>query len=128
MKPSIIPGFALAAIAVAAAGCSGDSSTPPPSTMAAAPTTTAPPALSGAVAAGDFGVPACDQYMRKYIACVDSKVPEAGRAMMKQSFEHSRAAWKQAASTPEGRQHLAAACTQAEATAKQAMAPYGCTW
>jgi len=127
MKPSIVQGLALA-IGVAAAGCSGDSAPPPPSTMAAQPAATAPGSGATTVAAGDFGVPACDQYMRKYIACVDSKVPEAGRAMMKQSFEHSRAAWKQAASTPEGRQHLAAACTQAEATAKQAMAPYGCTW
>lgn len=120
MKPSIVQGLALA-VAIAAAGCSGESAPPPPSMMAEQPAATAP-------AVSDFGVPACDQYMRKYVACVDSKVPEAARAAMKQSFEHSKAAWKQAASTPEGRQHLAAACTQAEATARQAMASYGCTW
>ena len=123
MKIGIIRGFAVAAIGVAAAACSGDTTPPPPATQPAAA-----PATSATVASGDFGVPACDQYMRKYVACVDSKVPEAARAMMKQSFEHSKAAWKQAASTPEGRQHLTATCTQAEATAKQAMAPYGCTW
>ena len=66
--------------------------------------------------------------MRKYLACVDSKVPEAGRAMMRQSFEQTKAAWKQAASTPQGRDGLAAACVQAEAAAKQAMGAYGCTW
>ncbi len=32
------------------------------------------------VAAGDFGVPECDSYMKKYIACIDAKVPEAMRA------------------------------------------------
>jgi len=121
MRLDIIKGCALGAF-LAAAGCSGASAPPPPATTATQPAT------SAAAAAGDFGVPACDQYMRKYLACVDSKVPEAGRAAMKQSFEYARAAWKQAASTPEGRQHLVAACTQAEATAKQSMAPYGCAW
>jgi hypothetical protein len=66
--------------------------------------------------------------MRKYAACVDSKVPEAAREMMKQQMQQTHLAWKQAASTPEGRNALTSACTQAEATAKQAMASYGCTW
>lgn len=128
MRLDIVKGFALAVVAVAAVGCSGESAPPPATTAtqpAAAPATTS---MAGTVAAGDFGVPACDQYMRKYLACVDSKVPEAARGMMKQSFEQSKAAWKQAASTPDGRAGLASACAQAEATAKQAMAPYGCTW
>jgi hypothetical protein len=123
MRLDIIKGFALGAI-LAAAGCCGASAPPPPASTATQPATSA----AAPVAAGDFGVPACDQYMRKYLACVDTKVPESGRAAMRQSFEYARAAWKQAASTPEGRQHLAAACTQAEATAKQSMAPYGCAW
>jgi hypothetical protein len=127
MKPSIIQGLAVAAIAVAAAGCSGDGATPAPATtMAAQPAATTPAATS--VAAGDFGVAACDDYMRKYVACVDSKVPEAGRAMMRQSLEQTKTAWKQAASTPQGRDGLAMACVQAEAAAKQAMGAYGCTW
>ena len=88
----------------------------------------APAAAAPAMAAGDFGVPACDAYMRKYVACVDSKVPEQGRAMMRQSIEQTKAAWKQAASTPQGRDGLAMACTQAETAAKQAMAAYGCSW
>jgi hypothetical protein len=129
MKLDITRGLAVAALGLAAMACSGESAPPPPATTAtqpaAAPATTS---MAGAVAAGDFGVPACDQYMRKYLACVDSKVPEAARGMMKQSFEQSKAAWKQAASTPEGRAGLVSACTQAEATAKQAMAAYGCAW
>lgn len=123
MKLSVIQAIALA---VAAAGCSGGGTPPPPATQPAAnaPLTSG----VGTVADGDFGVAACDQYMRKYVACVDSKVPEAGRVMMRQSLEQTKAAWKQAASTPQGRDGLAAACVQAESTAKQAMAPYGCTW
>ena len=80
------------------------------------------------VAQGDFGVPECDQYMKKYLACIDSKVPQAARAMLKQSLDQSKAAWKQAAATPQGKASLAAACTQAEATAKQSMQMYGCQW
>lgn len=128
MKISAIRGLAVAVIAVAAAGCSGSSTPPAPaSTVAAQPATTMAPAGSSATAF-DFGVPACDQYMRKYAACVDTKVPEAARATMKQQMEMTHMSWKQAASTPEGRTALTSACTQAEATAKQAMASYGCTW
>jgi hypothetical protein len=47
---------------------------------------------------------------------------------MRQSLEQTKAAWKQAAATPQGRDGLAMACTQAEAGAKQAMAAYGCAW
>jgi len=123
MKLHLVRGLALSA-AVAAAGCSGDTTPPPPpATVAAQPAATAP-----AMAAGDFGVPACDQYMKKYMACVDSKVPEAGRAMMRQSLEQTKAAWKQAASTPQGRDGLSMACAQAETAAKQAMSAYGCAW
>ena len=67
--------FASAALTLACGG--GDKpaaeaprTTMPPATMAA-PATTMP-----AVAAGDFGVAECDNYMKKYLACVDSKVPE----------------------------------------------------
>ena len=123
MKLHLFSGLALSA-AVAAAGCSGDTTPPPPPATVAAHPAAAPPA----VAAGDFGVPACDQYMKKYMACVDSKVPEAGRAMMRQSLEQTKAAWKQAASTPQGRDGLSMACAQAETAAKQAMSAYGCAW
>jgi hypothetical protein len=128
MKSSFAHGLALAA-AVTAFGCAGESAPPPPATQPAAPATTAAaPAASSTVADGDFGVAACDQYMRKYMACVDSKVPEQARAMMRQSLEQTKAQWKQAASTPQGRDSLAMACTQAEAAAKQSMAAYGCAW
>jgi hypothetical protein len=93
----------------------------------------APPAATAAggaltVASGDFGVPECDSYMKKYVACLDAKVPEAMRAPLKQAFDQQKAAWKQAASTPEGRAGLAMGCTQAETMARQSMTPYGCQW
>ena len=125
-----LQGPAVLALALTVAGCAGEKAAPPPATtatMAPATTMAAPPA-GGMVADGDFGVPACDSYMRKYMACVDSKVPEQARAMMRQSLDQTKAQWKQAASTPQGRDGMAMACTQAEAAAKQAMAAYGCTW
>ena len=80
------------------------------------------------VAAGDFGVPECDSYMKKYLACIDAKVPDAVRVPFKQAFDQQKAAWKQAASTEQGRAGLAMGCTQAEAAAKQSMSAYGCQW
>lgn len=125
-----LQGPAVLALALATVACGGEQAPPPPTTTAPAArstaTTMAPAATT--VAAGDFGVPACDGYMKKYMACIDSKVPEQARAMMRQSVEQTRAQWKQAASTPQGRDGLTMACTQAEAAAKQATAAYGCTW
>ncbi len=92
------------------------------------PGASAAPAGALTVAAGDFGVPECDSYMKKYVACLDSKVPEAMRAPLKQAFDQQKAAWKQAAATPEGRAALATGCTQAETAARQSMAGYGCQW
>jgi hypothetical protein len=93
----------------------------PPATMAA-------PATMPAVATGDFGVAECDNYMKKYLACVDSKVPEAARAMMRQQLDQTKAAWKQAASTPQGKAGLSAGCKQIDQQSGPAMKAYGCTW
>ena len=93
------------------------------------------PASSGSTSGGsaasggsDFGVPECDQYFKKYLACIDSKVPESARAQVRQGLDQSRAAWRQAASTPAGKAALAQGCTQATQMAQQAMKAYGCQW
>jgi hypothetical protein len=99
----------------------GNTSTPAPAKPAAA----APAAPAGG---SEFGVPECDEYMNKYLACIDSKVPEAMRGTVRQQLDASKASWKQAASTPEGRAALASTCKQALEATKQAMAAYGCTW
>ncbi len=120
--------FASAALTL---GCGGGEkpaaeaprTTLPPATMAA------PAATMPAVAAGDFGVAECDNYMKKYMACVDSKkVPEAARAMMRQQMDQTKAAWRQAASTPQGKAGLAAGCKQVDQQSGPAMKAYGCTW
>jgi BRCT domain type II-containing protein len=88
-------------------------------------TTTA--TTSTASSAGDkIGVPECDDYLAKYEACVNGKVPEMARAQFNSAMKTTRDAWRQAASTPQGKAGLAAACKQAAAQAKTSMKPYGC--
>jgi hypothetical protein len=117
---------AVTVVALVSVAC-GESKAPAPAgspavTMAA-PATTAPVAT-----ASEFGVPECDAYMNKWLACVDSKVPESMRANYRTSIEQSKASWKAAAATPEGRAALASTCTQSLEATKQALASYNCTW
>jgi hypothetical protein len=78
-------------------------------------------------AKSEFGVPECDRFVQKYLACLE-KVPESTRAMVRQGFDQSRESWKRAAATPEGRAGLTTACQQAEAASQMAMQAYGCRW
>jgi hypothetical protein len=96
--------------------------------QAASESKAAPGSAAVAVSAGDFGVPECDSFMKKYIACIDSKVPDAARGPFRQAMEQQKTALQQAASTPQGKAALAEACTRAEATAKQSMSAYSCQW
>ena len=116
---AVAVGFAIASVA-----CGGGSGSSAP------PATTAPAATSalGTSAAGEFGVPECDRYMTKYKACLDGKVPENVKPMLKQGLDQVAASWRQAAATPQGKAALGQSCAQQEAMAKQTLAPYGCTW
>ena len=107
----IVASFALSS------GCGGDKAAPPgPAATAAAD--------SGYV---DIGVPECDQYARKYLACLD-RVPEGSRAMVRQSFDQTRELWSMTAEKPERRASLATACAQQEQASRAAMSRYDCDW
>jgi hypothetical protein len=107
---------------LATAACSsGDPVARAKSEPAAAQTAT-----TAAPAADSIGVAECDQYLAAYESCLKDKVPAAARDMMKSSFETTRASWRQAAATPEGRASLATACKTARDAARQSMASYGC--
>ena len=83
----------------------------------------------GGTASGDkIGVAECDEYIQKYEACINSKVPESMRATVKGSLDTARKMWKDAAATPQGKAGLATACKQALETAKTSMGSYGCSW
>ena len=116
-----------ALVVCVAAACGGAPEKAPATTSsvpAAAPTTAVAPAASTA----EFGVPECDDYLKKYLACMDTKMPEAGRAMARQTLDQTKASWKQAASTPEGKSGLAMGCKAATDSAKTSMAAYGCSF
>lgn len=62
------------------------------------------------------GVPACDDYIRRYTWCIDEKMPEAAKEVAHQALWTSVRAWQKAAATHAGREGLAVACrTAAEA-------------
>jgi hypothetical protein len=125
-RTAAVVAFASAALSLGCGGGEKPAAEAPRTTMP--PATLAPATTMPAAAAGDFGVAECDNYMKKYMACVESKVPEAQRVMMRQQLDATKAAWKQAAATPQGKASLASACTQMDAQTKPAMKAYGCTW
>jgi hypothetical protein len=79
---------------------------------------------------GEFGVgvPACDEWMRKYRRCIDEKVPEAGRRQMLGAMLETAKTWRQTATTPEGRVALENACRQMIDSTRKATASMGCQW
>jgi hypothetical protein len=85
-------------------------------------------AASATAKASEVGIPECDQFLNKYYACVDSKVPDSVKPTLKQSIEQTKAAWKQAAATPQGKAGLKQACVQMEAQTKASLTAYKCAW
>ena len=113
------------ALVLAVSACQQQSE--PAKSAANKPAAPAPTQPTAAPTASSIGVPECDDYLDKYEACVNSKVPEAARASLKQSLDATRGAWKSALATPNGKEGLAAACKQAHEASRAAMAQYGCT-
>lgn len=127
--------------AISFAGCSSASNTAnnanaakPANTNTAANTSTSSTSNAAAsntavVASADkVGVPECDEYIEKYEACLNSKVPEAQRAAFKTSFDTMRKSWKDTAANPQAKAALASGCKQAHDSAKQAMSSFSCAW
>jgi hypothetical protein len=114
----VLSGAVALAAVVGLAACGGGS--PASSTPATTP--------GASSATSQFGVPECDDYIKKYEACISAKVPESARAMIRQQFDATRAQWQQAAATAEGKAGLAAGCKMAADMARTSMQAYGCTW
>ncbi len=103
----------------ASQSATGSSASTPASGSASAPAST--------TASTDFGVAECDNYFKKYLACVDKLAP-AAQTQARQALEQSRTAWKQAASTEQGKAALAQTCKAASDAAAPGMRAQGCTW
>jgi hypothetical protein len=120
-------------------GCGGEKPAAAPPTPGGGATATAaapaapatatagiPPAV--ATATGDIGIPECDDYLRKYEACVRDKVPASAKAQLEAALDQHRQAWKAAAAQPAARATLASTCQQSVAAARMSMSAYGCQW
>jgi hypothetical protein len=127
MKPDFRTGVLSALVAMTVACGEAPKSAPPAATPAAAVATPAPVAATPAPAA-QIGVPECDDFLTKYQACVESKVPEAARAQFKTGLDQWRAAWAETAKTPEGKTALVAVCKQSLDATKAYTAAYSCAW
>lgn len=102
-----------------AAGVTAAKGTTPPTTLGTEATTVLPKSL-------EIGVPACDDYLRKYLACVAS-MPETARKPMMDAIETTADAWRDAAAGP-ARDAMAQACEAASEAAGKAFASMGCKW
>src|SRR5262245_65413191 len=102
MKRHLTPLLVLAGAVTFA--CGGEkpapsAAAPAPKATAAAPATTVAPA-GAMMAAGETGVPECDEYIRKYEACLRDKVPAASKPQLEQALQTYRCTWKGAAAQP----------------------------
>lgn len=136
--------YLLVTFAVFAAACGGaatnnaNNSATKPATKADAPKADAPKAdapkadaKTDVAATGDsVGVAECDDYIKKYEACLTSiaaKAPQV-EGPMKTAFQAQRDGFKKAAETPAGKATLKDVCTKAVETAKASTSMYACTW
>lgn len=95
---------------------------------ASAPSSAAPASSDSTAAAPNTGVPECDDYIKKYEACL-TKIAKAAPQVeegMKKAFETTRDGWKKAAANPTTKATLASACKTATDSAKTQMKQYAC--
>ena len=85
-------------------------------------------AVSAARAAEPIGIPACDDFITKYEACVSTKVPAAQQSTFRMSLDQMRSSWAGLAKMPEAKPQLEASCKASMEQMKPALAPHGCTF
>ena len=84
------------------------------------------PIACAALAAEPIGVPACDDFLTKYEACLTGKVPAAQRGVFKGQIEQMRTSWTTLAKDPQTKPALESACKTSSEQMKAAVASYGC--
>lgn len=91
-------------------------------------TRTSTPATATTSAGDKIGVPECDDFIAKYEACVNGKVPEIARVQYQSALKQWKDSWKKQAENRQTRSALAAACRQAADTQSAALKSFGCTF
>lgn len=57
-----------------------------------------------------FGVPECDNFITKYVACVDLRVPADQRARLMDDLHEHRAKWRELAKMEQGKLAVGLSC------------------
>jgi hypothetical protein len=84
--------------------------------------------LSTGLSAQTTGVPACDDFLKKYESCLTSKVPAAQKATFQGQLDQMRKAWSDAAKAPGVTETLESSCKQSAEQMKTAMSGFGCSF
>ena len=84
-------------------------------------------ALSTGAIAQTTGVAACDDFLKKYEACVAGKVPAAQRATLQTQLDQTRKMWSDLAKNPQTKSALEGSCKQTIEQMKTALQAYGCS-
>jgi hypothetical protein len=74
------------------------------------------------------GVAACDDFLKKYEACVTGKVPAAQRATLQTQLDQTRKSWAELAKNSSAKGALEASCKQTGEQMKAALQAYGCSF
>lgn len=70
------------------------------------------------------GVPECDEYLRKYFRCIETKMPAAARDSTRDALTTTAEAWRDMPAS--SRETLASTCSMAMETVSEATAAMGC--
>jgi hypothetical protein len=84
--------------------------------------------LSTGLSAQTTGIGACDDFLKKYEACVTSKIPAAQKATFQAQLDQMRKAWSDAAKNATAKATLESTCRQSAEQMKAAMSGFGCSF
>ena len=84
--------------------------------------------LSTGLGAQTTGVAACDDFLKKYEACLATKVPAVQKAQFQGTLDQMRKAWGDAAKNAGAKAGLESACRQMADQMKGTMSGFGCTF
>ncbi|MBP6705388.1 MAG: hypothetical protein KA385_17885 [Vicinamibacteria bacterium] len=74
-----------------------------------------------------FGVPECDTFVTKFLACVEVRVPADQQPRLLADLQENRAKWRQLATMSQGHVALGLACrTMAQRVKSDLIVDYGC--
>jgi hypothetical protein len=114
----------LTAVSIA---CGNQAKPPAAAAPAESPASAVVAPAAGVPVVTNFGVPECDAYVSKYMACVEGKVTGEARDQLLATFEANRTKWRAMSTMREGAVALGLACRAALQKAKEELVvDYGC--